>query len=127
MAFSWYKGKTPIQKELIAKATQAYKLGDALGYNADGEVAPVGATVKPEFICASADFTAKEGDKVVGQVIEEDMEFVTTFSAAPTSIKLGNKVTLANASQVTNTTANGVAEVIAINGDGVGAEAIVKF
>ena len=126
--FSWYKGKTPIQKELPATAAVAYKLGDALAYGADGTVVKATGTTKPEFICASKDFTAVAGDMVVGQVIEEDMEFKTTFSAAATSIKLGNKVTIGtNGDTVTATTSGGVAEVIEMAGTASGSECIVKL
>lgn len=126
--FSWYRGKTPIEKEYAATASTAYKLGDALGFGADGTIVKATGTTKPEFICASKDFTAKAGDKVVCQVIEPDMEFKTTFSAAATAIKLGNKVTInTDAAQVTATTTSGVAEVIAMNGTASGSEVIVKF
>lgn len=126
--FSWHKGKTPIQKELPATTAVSYKLGDALVYGSDGTVVKATGTAKPEFICASKDFTAKEGDFVVGQVIEEDMEFKTTFSAAATSIKLGNKVTInTDGAQVTNVTTNGVAEVIEMVGTASGSECVVKF
>lgn len=126
--FSWHKGKTPIQKELPATAAVSYKLGDALAYGSDGSVVKATGATKPEFICASKDFTAKDGDFVVGQVIEEDMEFKTVFSAAATSIKLGNKVTIgANGDTVTATTASGVAEVIEMSGTANGSECIVKF
>lgn len=126
--FSWYRGKTPIEKELPATADTAYAIGDALVYGSAGTIVKATGATKPEFICASKDFTAKAGDKVVAQVIEEDMEFETTFSAVATSIKLGNKVTIdADGSKITATTTNGVAEVIEMAGTAVGSKAIVKF
>lgn len=126
--FSWYRGKTPIQKELPATASTEYKLGDALAYGSAGTIVKATGTTKPEFICASKDFTAEAGDFVVGQVIEEDMEFKTTFSAAATSIKLGNKVTIgADGDSVTATTTNGIAEVIEMNGTASGSEVVIKF
>lgn len=125
--FAWYKGKTPIQKELVATAEETYSLGEALVL-ANGKATKCGATVKPEFICANKGFTAADGDKVVVQVIEEDMEFKTTFSAAATSVKVGNKVTLnTDGAQVTATTTSGVAEVVDIIGTGVGDAVVVKF
>lgn len=126
--FSWYKGKTPIEKEYAATAAVAYKLGDALAFGEAGTIVKATGTTKPEFICASKDFTAAAGDKVVCQVIEEDMEFKTAFSAAATSIKLGNKVTIgSNGDTVTATTTNGVAEVVEMMGTTSGSAVIVKF
>lgn len=127
MALSWYKGKTPIQKELDATAAESYVLGEALVLSS-GKATKCGATTKPEFICANKDFTAASGDKVVVQVIEEDMEFKTTFSATATSIVPGNKVTLhTDGAQVTATTSSGVAEVVDMRGTASGSEVIVKF
>lgn len=126
--FSWHKGKTPIEKEYLATASTAYKTGDALIFGEAGTIVKATGATKPEFICSSADFTAKAGDKVVCQVIEEDMEFKTTFSAAATSIKPGNKVTInTDGAQVTATTAGGVVEVIEMLGTTSGSEVIVKF
>lgn len=126
--FSWYKGKTPIEKELPATAEVDYKLGDALAYGSAGTIVKATGTTKPEFICASSDFTAKAGDKVVGQVINEEMEFLTSLSAAGTSLKLGNKVTIGtDGDKVTATTTNGVAEIIEMFGTSVGDNVIVKF
>lgn len=126
--FEWYKGKTPIQKELEANANTAYTTGEAIVLSS-GKAAACGATTKPEFICMSKSFTAKAGDKVVVQVIEEDMEFKTTFSASADSVKVGDKVTLkaTTADAVTGTTASGVAEVVEMRGTASGDEVIVKF
>lgn len=121
--FSFYKGKTPIEKELPATASTVYNVGDALVYGSAGTIVKATGTTKPEFICAGV-----SGDVVVGQVIEEDMEFATTLSASGTSLKLGNKVTIGtDGDNVTATTTNGVAEIIEIHGTSVGDEVIVKF
>jgi len=126
--FSWYKGKTPIEKELPATATVEYKLGDALAYGQDGTIVKATGTTKPEFICASNDFTAAAGDVVVGQLIEPEMEFLTSLSAAGTSLKLGNKVTIhTDGAKVTATTINGVAEIIEMFGTASGSNVLVKF
>lgn len=125
--FAWYKGKTPIQKELIASSGTSYALGEALVVSG-GVATKCGATVKPEFICASKDFTAKTGDIVVGQRIEEDMEFKTALSATGSSLALGDKVTLdSDAQLVTATTTAGVAQIVELAGTASGAEVVVKF
>lgn len=127
MAFSWYKGKTPIQKELEATAAESFTLGEALVLSS-GKATKCGATTKPEFISMNKDFTAASGDKIVVQVIEDDMEFKTTFAATATSIKVGDKVTLhTDGAQATATTSSGVAEVVDKLGSASGSEVIVKF
>ena len=121
--FSFYKGKTPIEKELPITADVTYNVGDALVYGSAGTIVKATGTTAPEFICAGV-----SGDIVVGQVIEEDMEFATTLSASGASLKLGNKVTInTDGDKVTATTSGGVAELVEIHNTAVGGEVIVKF
>lgn len=121
--FSFYKGKTPIEKELPKTAATTYNVGDALVYGDAGTIVKATGTTKPEFICSGVN-----SDSVIGQVIEEDMEFATVLSAAGTSLKLGNKVTIhTDGAKVTATTTNGVAELVEIHGTASGDEVIVKF
>ena len=57
------------------------------------------------------------------------MVFETTFSAAATSVKLGNKVTLhaSDGMSVTATTTDGVAEVVYMDGTASGSMCRVRF
>lgn len=129
MAFNWYKGKTPIEKELVAGAG-TFAVGTALAYSS-GKVVPATGTTSPEFICSSKGGTIAAGASgaVVGQLIEEDMEFVTTLAATGTSLNVGDKVTIhTDGAQVTATTTNGIVEIVEFLGDkSSGSEVVVKF
>ena len=60
--------------------------------------------------------------------VNKDMIFETTFAAAATSVKLGDKVTLhTDGLQVTGTTASGVAEVVYMDGTAAGDMCRVRF
>lgn len=82
-------------------------------------------TNKPNYVCLSA--AAKDGMVQVMRV-HRDMVFQTEWSAAASSIKLGNKVTIDGYGlAVTATTTDGVAEVVAIEGTAVGDKCYVRF
>ena len=129
MAFNWYKGKTPIEKELVA-GVGTFAVGTGLKL-ASGKAVPTSGTTAPEFICSSkgGTFTSSDRAMVVGQIIEEDMEFLTTLSASGTSLNVGDKVTISSdGTQVTATTSSGVAEIVEFLGDkSSGSEVVVKF
>lgn len=129
MAFNYYKGKTPIEKELPVGAG-SFKVGLAL-LLASGQASAATGTNKPEFICASKDMTVDAGKTgmVVGQLIDPNTEFKTTLSATGTSLNIGDKVTIAsNGEQVTATKTSGVAEIVEFLGDkSSGSEVVVKF
>lgn len=92
------------------------KLGEALVL-ANGKLTKCGATVMPEFISVGATI----GERVpVVRVMEEDT-FEAPLSAAGTSLKVGDKVTLdTDGLQVTATTENGVFTLTKINGTEIG-------
>lgn len=75
----------------------------------------------------------KDGECTAGDIIPvirvgKDMILETTFAAAATSIKLGDKVTLhTDGLQVTDTTTNGVAEVVYMDGTASGSMCRVRF
>ena len=75
----------------------------------------------------------KETPCTVGDIIPvmrvlPDMMFETTFQAAASSVKLGDKVTLhTDGLQVTATTASGVAEVVGMDGTAAGDRVRVRF
>lgn len=79
-----------------------------------GVATNVSATDKPTHLVGeNLEFGSKS--RILCYPISPDMIFETTFSAAPTGIKNGSKVTLsftsAAASSVTATTTSGVAEI----------------
>lgn len=125
--FKSNQGTTPVIKEVKA-AEGTYKVGDALSLDANGRVAKASGTTKPTFISAGQG-TLADDDALAVNPIYDGMEFATTFSANGSSLKKGNKVTIAtNGAEVTATTTSGVAEIVEILGGGaVGTEVIVKF
>ena len=68
------------------------------------------------------------GDIIPVIRVGKDMILETTFAAAATSIKLGDKGTLhTDGLQVTATTTNGVAEVVYMDGTASGSMCRVRF
>lgn len=104
------------------------KIGLAL-YQSGGNLAVAGGTTKPTYIC----MCEKDKAVVAGEIIpvirvEEGIIFGTTLSAAGTSLKPGNKVTLsADGTQVTATTEGGIAEIVKIMDTAAGGEVLVRF
>ena len=105
------------------------KVGMALTQT-DGNLAIATGTTKPTYISMiEAPAALSAGTIIPVFRIQPDMVFETTFSASASSIKLGNKVTLhaSNGLQVTATTTNGVAEVVAMDGTASGSTCKVRF
>ena len=63
--------------------------------------------------------------------VQDYMEFETTLGVAPAesaTVSVGNKLTIhTDGASVTATTTNGVAEVLAIDGQTVGSRVVVRF
>lgn len=91
-----------------------------------GKIGPT--TSKPAFIAASAvESEATPKDMAVYPVLSQHV-YETTFSAAATSINIGDKVTLsADSTQVTATTTDGVATVYQMFGTTAGSKVWVRF
>ena len=84
-------------------------------------------TVKPEYICLEK-ATGVAGENVAAFRILPQHTFETKLSAAGSSLKVGNKVTIATAGAgVTATTTDGVAEIVRIDGTAAGDTVLVKF
>lgn len=86
-------------------------------------------TNKPTYISlCEKPVACAAGDIIPVLRVSPDIVFQTEFSAAATSIKLGNKVTIDSYGQkVTATTTDGVAEVVAIEDAAVGGKCYVRF
>ena len=89
--------------------------------SATGKAKLATGTQKPTHICN----TVNKGDTVAAIRIGSDMVLETTASVAITQ-KVGAKVTTTG-TQVTNTTTDGVAEIVALNGTEAGAKVYVRF
>lgn len=117
----------PAPHEYQPAAAMAVKYGEAL-YFSNGVLIKGTSTAVPEYI------SMFEGTTVSGQIIPvvavcEDEIYETTLSAAGTSLKLGDKVTIAtDAVRVTATTTDGVAEIVQFMGDkSSGSKVRIKF
>ena len=115
----------PVVKEIPA-AAGTYSVGEALVIS-DGLATKTSGTYTPTHISAGAG-TKASGDLLAVNPVYEDKEWKTTFSTTASSIKIGDKVTIASDSaQVTATTTNGVAEVVEIISSASGGEVVVRF
>ena len=130
MAFKIYStddNRVPGIEYLPANAITP-KVGMAL-VQSGGNLALATGTNAPTYIS----MCEKDGECTAGDIIPvirvgKDMILETTFEAAATSIKLGDKVTLhTDGLQVTATTTNGVAEVVYMDGTASGSMCRVRF
>ena len=105
------------------------QVGMALVQSA-GNLAIAKGASKPTYISMCQRETAcTEGELIPVMRVQPDMIFETVFSAAATAVKLGSKVTLhaSDGMQVTATTTDGVAEVVAMDGTAAGSAVRVRF
>lgn len=86
-------------------------------------------TTKPTFMAlANAHGTSSKAVKVHVARVEPNQLYEVPVTAVPTSLKVGNKVTLNSGTGVTTTTADGVAEIVSLNGaTAIGDTVIVRF
>ena len=104
------------------------KLGLALTQSS-GLLAVASGTTRPSYICMTQRDAAVTSGTVIPVIrVGGDMIFETVFSASASSIKLGDKVTLASDGlRVTATTTSGVAEVVGMDGTASGSSVRVRF
>ena len=92
------------------------KIGLALKQT-NGLLALATGTAKPTYISmCEKDSACASGDIIPVIRVQDDVTYETSFSAAASSVKLGDKVTISeDGEQVTATTTSGVAEVVYID------------
>ena len=118
-------GQTPPIEYRQATAEEDVVLGEALVTASTGLLTKCGATARPEYIAAGPQ---DENDMVPVIRIQDYQVWRTQLSAAGTSLKPGNKVTLeTDGLRVTATTASGVAAIVAMEGTEVGDGVRVRF
>lgn len=118
-------GQTPPMEYRQATAEEDVVLGEALVTAATGLLTKCGATARPEFIAVGPQ---DEHDCVPVVRVQDYQVWRTQLSAAGTSLKPGNKVTLeADGLQVTATTTSGVAAIVALEGTAAGDSVRVRF
>lgn len=127
MIHSTADGRVPSNEYLPCGAITP-KVGTALVMT-DGKLALATAGNAPAYISMIEKSEACKAGEIIPVIrVLPDIIFGTTWSAAATAVKLGEKVTLsADGSQVTATTASGVAEIVSIQGTGVGDACLVRF
>lgn len=120
-------GRVPPFEYLPAGAITP-KVGMALYMNAGNLAIATGAT-KPTYICMCEKETAVAAGDIIPVIrVDDGMILSVPLSAAGTSLKLGDKVTIATGGlQVTATPTDGVAEIVGIIGTAVGDEVLVRF
>lgn len=104
------------------------KVGMAL-YQTGGNLAIASGTTKPTYISMCERETALTVGEVIPVIrVYDDIIYETTLSAAGTSLKRGDKVTIATGGeQVTATTTDGVAEIVTIEDTAAGGKVRVRF
>ena len=118
-------GQTPPIEYRQATAEEDVVLGEALVTAATGLLTKCGATARPEFIAVGPQ---DEHDCVPVVRVQDYQVWRTQLSAAGTSLKPGNKVTLeADGLRVTATTTSGVAAIVVLEGTAVGDSVRVRF
>ena len=130
MAFLPYSvehGRVPAFEYLPCSAITP-KIGMALTQDT-GNLTTCTGTTKPTYISmCEKDSACTAGDIIPVIRVDDGIVFETKFSASASSIKLGNKVTIASDGlRVTATTSSGVAEVVYMDGTSSGDMCRVRF
>ena len=118
----------PEPEYLDVKDNEAVEIGEALVLSS-GKLTKCAATVKPEFISMGKVAAADSKRTVAVCRIESNHLYDVPVSAAPTALKVGDKVTIhTDGEQVTATTTDGVAKIVALNGaNAIGDKITVRF
>ena len=119
--------RVPVHK-LLPCGSITPKVGMALALNA-GQLTIASGTTKPTHICMEEHEAAvAAGTLIHVNQVEPDITFGVPLSVAGTSLKVGQKVTIAaDGLAVTATTENGVAQIEKICGTGVDDLVHVRF
>lgn len=120
-------GRIPAWEYLPCGAIQP-QVGLALTMTS-GNLAVASGTTAPSYISMREESAAVTAGTIIPVVrVLDSIVFETTFSAAATSIKVGDKVTISSdGTQVTATKTGGVAEVVWMEGTASGSTVRVRF
>lgn len=120
-------GRIPAWEYLPCGAIQP-QVGLALTMTS-GNLAIASGTTAPLYISMREEDAAVTAGTIIPVVrVLDSIVFETTFSAAATSIKVGDKVTISSdGTQVTATKTGGVAEVVWMEGTASGSKVRVRF
>lgn len=120
-------GRIPAWEYLPCGAIQP-QVGLALTMTS-GNLAIASGTTAPLYVSMREEDAAVTAGTIIPVVrVLDSIVFETTFSAAATSIKVGDKVTISSdGTQVTATKTGGVAEVVWMDGTTAGSTVRVRF
>lgn len=118
----------PEPEYLDVTESEAVEMGEALVL-ASGKLTKCGATVAPAFIAMGVKAAADPDRKIPVCRVEKNQVYSVPVTAAPSALKIGDKVTLhTDGLQVTATTTSGVITVINLNGaTAIGDEIVVRI
>ena len=106
----------PEPEYLDVTAAEAVSEGEALVLTS-GKLTKCGATVAPQFIAMASLSADAEKRTIAVCRVEKNQVYEVPVTAAPTSLKVGDKVTLnTDGLQVTATTTSGVVTIVDLNG-----------
>lgn len=104
------------------------KVGMALYQNAGNLALASGTTMPTHISMTERESALTAGDTIPAVRVSEDIIWETEWSASATSIKQGQKVTIASDGlRVTATTTGGIAQVVDFNGTAVGDKVRVRL
>lgn len=116
------------EPEYLEAGTFAISIGQTLQIT-DGKLAAASGTVKPTFI-AMGELSSSATKRILAVCrVESNQVYEAPISAAPTALKVGDKVTISeDGLGVTATTTSGVATIVSLNGaTAAGQKVIVRF
>lgn len=120
--------------EYLPAAAATFKVGEALAFNANGQLALAAGSTKPQYFSYKDTTIGTAGELLCVTRVRDDIIYETHNSAAFTSVKIGAKVTIEADSpgrpggmRVTATTTDGVATVVGFDATAVGSRVRVKF
>ena len=113
---------------LDVTAGESVEIGEALVLT-DGKLTKCGATATPQYIAMGVKDANDEKRSIPACRVEKNQVYAVPVTAAPTALKIGDKVTLhTDGLQVTVTTTAGVVTVESVNGaTAAGDEIIVRI
>lgn len=119
---------TTVPIEYVAPtASEAFHVGEACVVSANGTLTACKGAVKPTYICVG-EIPANSALEVPTVRVHGSQVYEVPLSAAGSSLKVGNKVTISGTGlEVTATTSDGVAEIVKINGTNEGDTVLVRF
>lgn len=115
----------PEPEYLDVTAAEAVSEGEALVLTS-GKLKKCGATVAPQFIAMASLAADAEKRTIAVCRVEKNQVYEVPVSAAPTSLNVGDKVTLnTDGLQVTATTTSGVVTIVSLNGAAAAGDKVV--